>query len=257
MSEYQDKTVNRIIREMTAMDDNEKWHDLSKEELTPILNKLDLAKCEPFAEYLNNRFMDAARACDMAKVNAQWATTSDADKIAFAQKIVNTLIDMIYQDIQNDYVTIYNNDGSVHKTPTDHPDYYKQDLLDYIKNKVKITVQKSDQGLMGTNRTYRLNINPGWPLYNSLRFFLADLRHEMSHVVDMYISDISPIDPQVRRTAYRYYIGGQADFETYYKQNPAELNANLKRAEFLKTCRSQLETTPDLSMMAVAKQQDL
>lgn len=31
MSEYQDKTVNRIIREMTAMDDNEKWHDLRHE----------------------------------------------------------------------------------------------------------------------------------------------------------------------------------------------------------------------------------
>lgn len=237
---YQDNVHQQIITEFQAMESPDKWHEYSKQQLNPILGKLNMAKCEMFAEYLNNRFMDAALACNAVQMKLKWHSVSNQDKIAFAQNIINTLIKILNSDIQNNRVTLYTNDGSVYTPTNDEFDrIYKQDISDYITNRLKITVLESDYGLMGLNKNGELKINLGWELYKSMDFFLMDLRHECMHLIDIFIPYISTLDPKVARIAIRYYIGGNnnQDFDTYYKTNPLELNANLKRREFRLLCK--------------------
>ena len=58
-----------------------------------------------------------------------------------------------------------------------------------------------------------------------------DLRHESTHIVDMFFPSISPLDMDIRDLSMAFYIKPQQDFNLY-KQNPLELNANMRRREF-------------------------
>lgn len=240
---YRDDVHTKIVQELQALENADTWHEHSKKQLNPILGKLNTAKCEMFAEYLNNRFMDAAMACNAVQMNLNWQSLSNQDKIAFAQNITNTLIQLLNSDIQNNRVTVYKNDGNVYTPTNDYFDHiYKQDINDYITNRLKITVNESNFGLMGLSTTGKLNINLGWEMYKGIELFLMDLRHEMMHLVDIFIPYISALEPEIARPAIHYYIGGNhsQDFDTYYKQNPLELNANLKRREFRLLCQAKL-----------------
>ncbi len=233
---------NRIIQELNAMETPQGWHEYKKEQLGSVLGKLDMSKSEKFAEYLNNRFMDAVMANNAVDMNLRWKNISDDEKIRFAQKIVNSLIELLNSDIQQNRVTLYNdNTGDVYQKSDDFIDMvYKQEIAEYLHNKLKITVQKSDYGLMGLSTTGNLGINLNWELYKGIELFLMDLRHEMMHMVDLFMPQISALDPQTRTIASRYYIDGKnGDFDLY-QNNPLELNANLKRREFGLLCTERL-----------------
>ena len=59
----EDKVTQRIIEDLEAMDGTiEQQREHRKKRLEPVLNKLDQAKSELFADYLNKRFMDAVMA---------------------------------------------------------------------------------------------------------------------------------------------------------------------------------------------------
>ena len=66
-----------------------------------------------------------------------------------------------------------------------------------------------------------------------------DLRHEVMHIVDMFIPEISPLNPDVRRRAALFYVDPRDDFGLY-TSNPLELNANLHRREYGDKIRSML-----------------
>ena len=56
-----------------------------------------------------------------------------------------------------------------------------------------------------------------------------DLRHELTHVLDTLVPQISPLDPEILAMSMRYYEGKDHDL---YTNNPLELNANTKRKEY-------------------------
>ena len=237
MPSYQETARQNFIKELEARESPEAWNAYKKEKIESVMGKLDYPKCEKFADYLNRRFMDAAMANNAVGISQRWTACSDDEKIEFAQKIVDTLIRLLDSDIQYNHVQTYNNDGGEYKKTNDFFDgIYKNEIATYIHNFVKIKVKKSDNGLMGITKDRQLHINLDWPLYKGFELFLMDLRHEMMHMVDIYISQISVLDPDVRMTSIRYYIGGDdSDFQLY-KENPLELNANLKRREFRIMC---------------------
>ena len=256
-----DEIAQHIIEDLEALDgtiDQQREH--RKKRLNPVLNKLDMAKSEVFADYLNHRFMDAVMANNAVQMNTKWGSASDEEKIAFAQNVVNTLIKLLHDDIMNNRVTLYKRDGTVY-TPTndEFDETYKQEISDYINSYVKITVEKeASDNPMGINRSRILHINLDYELYKAFELFLMDLRHEMMHLVDMYIPQISTLDPEVSLTAQRYYLSGQDVSDSHYAPNPLELNANLRRKEFRELCMEKLnpDNTP-VHIMAATKQQDL
>ena len=256
-----DEITQSIIEDLEAIDGTpEQLREHKKKRLNPVLNKLDRAKSEVFADYLNHRFMDAVMANNAIQMNAKWNSATDEEKIAFTQNVVNTLIKLLHDDIMNNRVTLYKRDGTVY-TPTndEFDETYKQEISDYINSYVKITVTKVQDGLMGINRNRILHINLSFELYKAFELFLMDLRHEMMHMVDMYIPQISTLDPDVSLTAQRYYLSGQDVFESHYETNPLEINANLRRKEFRELCTEKLndDNTSTLSAISTAKQQDL
>ncbi len=233
----------RINEEFDAMQSPAAWNAHSKRQLQPVLGQLDYSKSEKFAEYLNKRFMDAAMANNAVEMNIKWDTLSRGDKIAFAQKITNTLIELLYGDIRSNRVKTYNTSSGEEYTPTDEffDAIYKDDIKQYIDTQVKINVTESNSGLMSLSHNKKLNINLDWPLYADMTNFLMDLRHELMHMVDIFIPQISTLSPKTRKTSMRYYISGRNgnDFE-YYQNNPLEINANLKRREFRTLCLARL-----------------
>lgn len=244
MESYNETAQNRAIQELAAMETPEKWLAYRKEQLTPILGILDEEKSAPIAEFLNKRFMDAALACGAMQIKDKWKTLPDTEKIAFAQNIVNTLVDLLTQDIQNDRLTLYNGRGEVYQPSNPQiANVYKNEILKYIRNDLKITALPYNKGLMAISATGKLIINLKWGLYKSIDFFLRDLRHEMMHMVDILIPQISPMDPEVRGKAIRYYVSCyESGPEDFYKKNPLELHANFKQVEFMVLCGETLQT---------------
>lgn len=268
---HNDEITQHIIEDLEAMDGSiEQQREHRKKRLNPVLNKLDMATSELFADYLNNRFMDAVMENNAIQMNKKWDSATDEEKIAFTQNVVNTLIKLLHDDIMNNRVTLHKRDGTVYTPTNDEFDkVYKQEISDYINSSVKITVEKAQDGLMGINRNRILHINLDFVLYKGFELFLMDLRHEMMHMVDIYIPQISTLDPDISLTAQRYYLSGQDVFESYYETNPLEINANLRRREFRELCMKKFNqsttmaqthsqpATASASVITAAKQQDL
>lgn len=249
MQTEKERIDNRIAQTLDATQHPDKWKNYKKQQLKTVSGKLDnIQKSEQFADYLNARFMDAAIICGAQKLSTCWKNIPSDSKIAFAQQIVDTLLSLLYQDIQNNRITIYNTDGSIYKkTNNDTDKLYKNDITSRIYDSINntstnfITITKSECGLMGISRNGKLAINTNWELYKSIIVFLMDLRHEMMHVIDIFVPQISTLNPETRKIALNCYIYGNnnSDFELY-KNNPLELNANLKRREFRQLCSERL-----------------
>ena len=234
--------TQRIIEDLEAMDGTPaEQREHRKKRLAPVLNKLDHAKSELFADYLNKRFMDAVMANNAVQMNLKWQTATTPEKIAFTQNVVNTLIKLLHDDIMDNRVTLHNRDGSVYTPTNDEFDKtYKQEISDYMNSFLKFTIEPYDNGLMGVNNTRKIHINFDFEFYKAFELFLMDLRHEMMHLVDIFIPQISTLDPDVSLTAQHYYLSGQDVFDTHYAPNPLELNANLRRKEFRILCTETL-----------------
>jgi hypothetical protein len=238
----EDKITQRIIEDLEAMDGTiEQQREHRKKRLEPVLNKLDQAKSELFADHLNKRFMDAVMANNAVQMSLKWHTATETEKVAFTQNVVNMLVKLLHDDIMNNRVTLYNRDGTVYTPTNDEFDkIYKKEISDYINSFVKFTVEPYDNGLMGVNRNRKIHINFNFELYKGFEIFLMDLRHEMMHLVDIFIPQISTLDPEVSLTAQHYYLSGQDVFDSHYEPNPLELNANLRRKEFRILCMDTL-----------------
>ena len=81
-----------------------------------------------------------------------------------------------------------------------------------------------------SSKDLRINMEQAAYKDNPLQF-LADLRHEFTHISDMFIPEISPLDADVREEAIRNYTDPHQNKELY-KNNPLELNANMKRDDY-------------------------
>lgn len=105
----------------------------------------------------------------------------------------------------------------------------------------KISVREANDGLMSVSSKGVLSINTNWAHYSGRDplAFLMDLCHEFMHIVDMFIPEISPLAPDVRRRAALFYIEPHDDMGLY-SNNPLELNANLHRREYGEQIRSML-----------------
>lgn len=230
--------IENLVEEIESIGDPEKTQTYNKRRLGPILEKLNQPESNFFADYLNNIVIDAVFKNNPIEKILNWVNISNDEKIDFAQKILNNVIDLLYLDIKNDKVTTYNNDGSIYKKTNDFIDnLYKENITEYFKNNLKITVYKKNDGLMHISNSRKLGININWPIYKSFDCFLMDLRHEIMHMVDLFIPQISSLPPDIRMTGIRYYISNE---DRFYKDNPLELNADLKRGEFAEICRKKI-----------------
>jgi len=233
MNSYEEKTKQKLTEVFTAMETPEKWTEYKKEQIRSVVGDIEQKKCDDFADFLNKRFLDAVKINNGIEINRIWHTLSDSEKLKFAERIANTLIDLLKSDIRNNRVTVYKNDGDVYTPTNDTFDMiFKQETTNYIDT-LKITTHPTNRALMHVSMDKKLGINLNWELYKSMGIFLMDLRHEMMHVVDMFIPQISALKPDVRTKSIRYYVNNEVDRDLY-ENNPLEVNANLKRREFRK-----------------------
>lgn len=220
-------SLELLVKELYAMRSVESWNAHAKEQIQKVIGKIDTEKSGRFAEFLNHRFLDALAANNGKDIEKKWHNMSVEDKTDFAQKMIDTVLSYLKTDIMNNRVTVYTNDGEVYQSTGNPTDILFQE---YACEMPKITVKESKFETMSVTRLGKININFNYPLYSAIfRCFLMDLRHEMMHVVDLFVSQISTLEPEVRKQAIRYYVSEDKDL---YKGNPLEINANLKRSEF-------------------------
>ena len=230
-----------IEEELDAMSDSDKWLEYKKKKLLGVAKRLDISTCEEFADYLNTKMIDAIKANNGDQMYKNWEAANKSTKKQFAQNIVNTFLESIIQDIWNDKVKMYKADGSVYEKRRsfnrDEDEYLDRIWKEDNTKKPNIVITDVSNGLMGCSPTGELVINFDHMLYSSLVVFLMDLRHELDHVVNIFLSSIHPLSLMGadRLTAMRYYVQPE-DSAQLYEDNPVEISANLKRKEFAEMC---------------------
>lgn len=196
-----------------------------KEQLDKIAGQMSDERNLEFSKYVTRVFTTALKTPPIAEMVNRWNSLSGDEKITFTQNITNTFLDIIISDIDNGNVTIYKADGIVmgDEISPEARALFRQDIH---APKIKVGTMTSRQ--MGVSKTGNLDINFDFLMYKLQDCFLMDLRHELAHVIDIFIPEISPIPPEVRKTALRNYVQPE-DGKEYYIDNPIELNAQTDR----------------------------
>ncbi len=226
------KNIDSVRHMMRAMMNSAQWNTIKKDQARAVAGKIEDDKCGRFADYLTDRFIDVCHDRAISARFGNWEKLSGNDKIKLAADIVRVLIMKIHTDMAAHRVTIYNHDGIA--------DDFDKTVRPDMSQMPKISVCSTNDGLMGVSNKGVLAINTNWAFYQkSPTYFLMDLRHEVMHIVDMFIPEISPLNPDVRRRAALFYVDPRDDFGLY-TSNPLELNANLHRREYGDKIRSML-----------------
>ncbi len=226
------KNVDNMRHMMRAMMNGAQWNAIKKDQARAVAGKIEDDKCGRFADYLTDRFIDVCRDRAISARFSNWEKLSGDDKIKLAADIVRVLLMKIRTDMTNGRVTIYNHAGLA--------DDFDKTVRPDMSQMPKISVRAANDGLMGVSNKGVMSINTNWAFYQkSPTYFLMDLRHEVMHIVDMFIPEISPLNPDVRRRAALFYVDPRDDFGLY-TSNPLELNANLHRREYGEKIRSML-----------------
>lgn len=201
----------QITEIIDAMKSPAKWNNLRMTQAQKIAGKIEKTKSEQFAEYVDDVFMSVCKELNIFEMARDWAKKSPAEKLAVAGNIVKRFVARVQSDAQSGRAKKYN-DRAVDSVP-------------------KISVSRSDDGQMSVSPRGTVNVNPNFRYYDNLINFLMDLRHESAHIVDIFFPGLSLLDTDIRDLSMAFYIKPNEDMNLY-KQNPLELNANMRRREF-------------------------
>lgn len=195
--------------------------------------KMDREKCEKFSDYITTRFIDACNHETISGRFQNWKEKSDAEKLKLAADILNVFLNNISRDITRHQVPIYRRDGDKYK-PTN--DEFDEKITMEMAKMPEISVNQMENAKLNdgmcitSSKDLRINMEQAAYKENPLQF-LMDLRHEFTHLADIFIAEISPLDADVREEAIRNYTDPHQNKELY-KNNPLELNANMKRDDY-------------------------
>lgn len=231
-----DDSRNKMIKMLEAMESTEKWNKLTRAKNELFRKKLDIDAAEKFSEHVLQRLVDTCNDKYIFGSFYNWELKSVADKISITDKIVKVFIRNIKDDILQNRIQLYNRNGSKYNYTNDTIDTaFKEDIINSIPN-LEIQDRNAPDAMMGVSRNGTLYINYQHPFYQkSALFFLMDLKHELTHFIDIFIPSISIIDPEINMNAQMFYVNPQHDLQLY-DENPLEINANTKR----KDCRIKL-----------------
>jgi hypothetical protein len=228
-----DKGRKNLEEILGAMETNEKWDKFVAAKNEVFTGKIDKEKASKFADYLTKRFIDACNDKTVFGSFQNWQLKSTEEKTSITEKLLAAFINNIKDDIINDKVTLHTRDGN--EFHTDNPDIAKQYKEDIISSIPKITVKHRDASgaMMGVARENILYINFDFTFYkfNTPEFFLMDLKHEFTHIIDMFIPEISHIDQDTILDAQMFYVNPITGDPELYENNPLELNANQNRKD--------------------------
>lgn len=187
------------------------WNTYKKAQARKIAGKIEKTKSEQFAEYVDEIFLSVCEELHVFEMARDWAKKSASEKLAVAGNIIRRFVERVRSDMNTGRAKKHN-DMKVESVP-------------------EISVSRADSGLMSVSPRGVVNINSNWTFYNDLVRFLMDLRHEATHIVDMFFPSLSPLKPDILARAQVFYVDGRDDFGLY-GSNPLELNANTRRREF-------------------------
>lgn len=224
---HAEQTRKNIEEIFTAMETPEKWKAFVKSKNMIFSGKIDQKKAEEFSDYLTKHFIDVCNDPKIAGRFINWKAKKDDEKIDLARDIVSLFMAKIKDDILNNRIALNGpNTGNPH-----FEQIYRQEIAEAIRE-TKVTKNTGMRAFMSTSNWGDLSINTTCLFYrefNSALFFLMDLRHELTHIIDVLAPDISPLDNDIRMMAIRYYDNTE---NALYDNNPLELNANTKRREY-------------------------
>ena len=201
----------QITEIINAMKSPTKWNTYRVAQARKIAGNIEKTKSEQFAEYVDGVFMSVCEELNVFEMARDWAKKTHPEKLAVAGNIIKRFVERVQSDSKNGRAKKYN-DKVVDSAP-------------------KISVSCATDGQMSVSQQGTVNVNPNFRYYDNLINFLMDLRHESTHIVDMFFPSISPLDTDIRDLSMAFYINPREDMNLY-QQNPLELNANMRRREF-------------------------
>lgn len=220
---------------------NQQKPNQSEQDKVQSTGKMDREKCEKFSDYMTDVFIATCNNSEISNQFQNWKDKSDAERLKLASDIVRVFLQNISKDITKKKVPTYQRDGTEYKKTNNQ---FDTNFADDMSQMPEILVQQMEKPKpndgMNVTTDKKLNINLNNPAYKSnLAMFLADIRHELTHFIDIFVPGISPLDADVRQEAMKSYVSPHEN-EELYKQNPLEVNANMKRAEYMKHIEAML-----------------
>lgn len=226
------KELEAMKEHFAAMETPEKYKQFVTAKNQLFTGKINQERVQKFAEYTTGRFLDACNDKSVFGSFQNWENKTSDEKIQIAEKITAGFLERIIDDIWNDRVQIYTRDGSeYHKTNEQVDRMFKQDIA--VMPKLKFQARNISHAMMGVSRDGNFYIATDDVFYSckSATFFLMDLKHELTHVIDMFLSNISPLEPDVLQDAQMFYANPVHYPDDLYRNNPMELNANQSRRD--------------------------
>lgn len=220
---------------------NQQKPNQSEQDKVQSTGKMDREKCEKFSDYMTDVFIATCNNGEISNQFQNWKDKSDAERLKLASDIVRVFLQNISKDITKKKVPTYQRDGTEYKKTNNQ---FDTNFADDMAKMPEILVQQMEKPKpndgMNVTTDKKLNINLNNPAYKSnLAMFLADIRHELTHFIDIFVPGISPLDADVRQEAMKSYVSPHEN-EELYKQNPLEVNANMKRTEYMKHIEAML-----------------
>ncbi|MBO4480333.1 MAG: hypothetical protein J5742_01750 [Alphaproteobacteria bacterium] len=218
-----------------SLESPEKWKAFRQEQIADVAGDINRAKCEKFSDYMTDQFINTCNDKEIAGRFKNWEQKSDSEKLKLASDIVRIFLQNIKSDIAGHRVPFYEQDaGESFKTNEASSKGVDANMPEIPTISIKPMPNDKADGtsMMYVSNNKDLCININHPVYKqSPAEFLADLRHELTHVIDMFIPELSPLDKDVREKSVMFYVNAKENSELY-KNNPLELNANTKRQEY-------------------------
>lgn len=228
---------DELINLLNDISKPESWKSRKEKEIKSIVGNLDPDRCEKFASYLNDVFIKAISRFGIVGLDKNWNEVPLEDKIFLTSGFIRNVIDILMEDIVEGKVPVYTNDGGVYDGARNPGD---QMFADFALQRPKITVKSARNGMMAVQPNGDVLVNYDYPIYRSFKCFVMDLRHEMAHIVDVLMPQISPLPRETVTQGVRFYLD-QVENAELYANNPLEKNANLKRNEFSKSYDDRLQ----------------
>ncbi len=209
----------QITSVINAMKSPAEWNAYKKTQARKIAGKIEKDKSQEFAERVDKIFLSVCEELNVFEMARDWARKSETEKLAVAGNIIKRFVDRVQNEMNTGRTPKYN-DTVVESMP-------------------RISVSRAADGQMSVSQNGVVNVNPNFQHYDNLINFLMDLRHESTHIIDMFFPSISPLDTDIRDLSMAFYVNPHNDFDLY-KQNPLELNANMRRREFSELVRAKI-----------------
>lgn len=188
------------------------WNKYKKSQAEEISGKVNKARAEQFAkDYIEWNFISICDELHVFEMERDWAKKSEFEKLTVADNIICRFVERLRSANMGR--------GGQEGEPANMAP-------------PKIYVARSSKGFMSVTTNGVVNVNPDVMAYKTdLVAFLKHLRHEATHIVDMFFPNLSPLDADIRMRAMLFYMQPKENMDLY-KTNPLELNANMRQDEF-------------------------